>query len=308
MTDTDQIKCPNCENLLYGQFCFSCGQNQKGVDRFFWSIINEAMGNIFSRDSKILLTIFYLFARPGFLALEYFNGKRARYIQPVRIYIFSSLIFFSILSLSNYFSDDIQVAPSVNADGQTNFIIGSKEEFDPTGPDSGMDKEFNFVQIDLLDDETNNELRERLKKKTAEFYEDRAKTSKSILSGIIESAPAGLIVILPIFALFMKLFYFTSGFYYTRHLVLTVYNHSFLFLAFSANLLLGFLDQWITEVISYISTLIEVWIVIYIFMSLKIFYNQGYTITIFKFFFLGLIYFIMFVFIYLIIFLWNVLV
>lgn len=295
--------CPNCNSLLYGQFCFSCGQNQKGVNRFFWSIINESLDNLFSRNSKVFLSLAWLMLRPGFLAVEYFDGRRARYVQPIRLYIFTSLAFFSLLSLSHYVSDDIQIAPGVNAQGEANLaIITSDNETGDISDNLDETKEsINEFHIGWFDEETNIELRERLKKKVEELSEDGASTSKSILSDFIESAPLGLVILVPVFSLVLKLFYALTGIYYTQHLVLTVYNHSFIFLTLSINLVLGLVDQYLFNGIKFVTNLLEFWILIYVFISQKAFYQQGWFLTTIKFLTLGMTYSVLFIAIYLLI-------
>lgn len=56
-------------------------------------------------DSKFFDTLKYLITRPGFLSKEYMEGKRARYLNPIRMYVFTSafffLVFFSIRGTDN---------------------------------------------------------------------------------------------------------------------------------------------------------------------------------------------------------------
>ena len=45
-------------------------------------------------DSKFFTTVKDLIFRPGFLSSEYVKGKRVQYLHPVRMYVFTSAIFF----------------------------------------------------------------------------------------------------------------------------------------------------------------------------------------------------------------------
>lgn len=47
-------------------------------------------------DSKFFDTLKYLLLRPGFLTKEYLRGRRASYLHPIRMYVFTSAIFFII--------------------------------------------------------------------------------------------------------------------------------------------------------------------------------------------------------------------
>ena len=91
--------CPNCGNDLFGQFCYVCGQNQKPPDRLLFTIINESFDDIFGSDSKTGRTLFSLWFKPVFLTNEYFAGRRAKYIQPFRLYLITSIFFFAFLSV-----------------------------------------------------------------------------------------------------------------------------------------------------------------------------------------------------------------
>jgi hypothetical protein len=50
-------------------------------------------------DGKIFRSIWLLLTRPGFLTHEYFLGRRARYISPIRLYLIFSLVFFAASAL-----------------------------------------------------------------------------------------------------------------------------------------------------------------------------------------------------------------
>ncbi|MDH5738079.1 MAG: DUF3667 domain-containing protein [Gammaproteobacteria bacterium] len=314
MHPQDQDICPNCDSQLYGQFCYACGQNQKGVDRFLLSILNEALENLFSKNSRVFLTLLYLLIRPGFLTREYFIGRRARYIQPIKLYIFTSLVFFSLLSLSNYLSDEVHLAPQVDVEGNANLVIITDDEREKiTSTDSKNTKSrekisesIDKINIDAFDEETNHTLQNRLKQKLTGFLEPDGAGYKGFIADFIESAPIGLIVLVPFFALLLKIFYFQTGLYYTQHLVFTVYNHSFLFLALTLNLIIGMADAAYPALTGVLSTLLEIGIVIYIFLSTKVVYRQSTLLTFTKFLVLGFCYLMMFFLIYLIIFIWNI--
>tara|TARA_R110002072_G_scaffold36524_3_gene107531 strand:+ start:16238 stop:17296 length:1059 start_codon:yes stop_codon:yes gene_type:complete len=93
-------QCPNCQAALHGQFCFACGQNQKAINRHFLTLVNEALEDVFTPNSRSARTLIALCFKPGFLTREYFSGRRARYIQPVRLYFITSIIFFFVASFS----------------------------------------------------------------------------------------------------------------------------------------------------------------------------------------------------------------
>lgn len=91
---TPERRCANCGIVLLGEHCYACGQPTKGLVRHFGSIIGDFMDSVFELDSRILRTLGPLLFKPGNLSLEYFEGRRVRYVSPVRLFVFLSLFAF----------------------------------------------------------------------------------------------------------------------------------------------------------------------------------------------------------------------
>ena len=79
-------------------FCPNCGQKRITKGEKVGDIIKSFLGDYLAYDSKLALSLKPLLFRPGFLTSEYLSGKRTKYIPPLRLYIFISLIFFLILN------------------------------------------------------------------------------------------------------------------------------------------------------------------------------------------------------------------
>ena len=94
-SDQPQL-CANCGTDLAGTFCHQCGQ--KEIHRHEFSLrhfVGHVVHEITHFDSnKILKTIFTLLFRPGLLTSEYLAGKKGRYINPIRIYLTFSALYF----------------------------------------------------------------------------------------------------------------------------------------------------------------------------------------------------------------------
>jgi hypothetical protein len=86
--------CLNCKSVIYGRFCHLCGQENTEPKESFWGLITHFVYDITHFDGKFFDTTRYLLFRPGYLALEYLRGRRASYLNPVRMYIFTSAFFF----------------------------------------------------------------------------------------------------------------------------------------------------------------------------------------------------------------------
>ncbi|EDP96070.1 DUF3667 domain-containing protein [Kordia algicida OT-1] len=56
--------------------------------------------NYFSVDARFFRSFIPLLLRPGFLAKQYVSGKRLMYLHPAQFYLFASIVFFFIFSVS----------------------------------------------------------------------------------------------------------------------------------------------------------------------------------------------------------------
>ena len=91
--------CKNCETKLASEFrfCPKCGQEHKDKVVHFKQFILDFLGDYFTFDSLIIRSVKPLLFNPGFLTNEFIEGRRVRYIPPLRMFIFISIIFFLIL-------------------------------------------------------------------------------------------------------------------------------------------------------------------------------------------------------------------
>lgn len=98
----EHTACPNCAQAMQAtdQYCAQCGQAAVG-DGTFRSFVEQFLGDYFTFDSKIIRSIRPLLFSPGFLTAEYLAGRRARYIPPLRMFIFLSVFFFLMIGWSN---------------------------------------------------------------------------------------------------------------------------------------------------------------------------------------------------------------
>ncbi|MFC4726599.1 DUF3667 domain-containing protein [Coralloluteibacterium thermophilus] len=101
-----QPHCANCGTALLGEHCHVCGQPVRGLVRHFSSIVGDFFDSVFELDSRILNTVAPLFFRPGHLSTEYFAGRRVRYVSPVRLFVFLSILTFFVARLSMSFDGD----------------------------------------------------------------------------------------------------------------------------------------------------------------------------------------------------------
>lgn len=86
--------CLNCGATVQGRYCQVCGQENIEPKENFWTMFTHFFNDITHFDGKFFTTLKDLLFKPGFLSAEYMSGKRMSYLNPVRMYVFTSALFF----------------------------------------------------------------------------------------------------------------------------------------------------------------------------------------------------------------------
>lgn len=296
--------CPNCGEVLTGRFCMACGQKDFNMLRPFWTLLEDTLGDLFSFDSRFFGTLVPLFIRPGYVTREFNHGRRAKFVPPFRQYLVVSLIFFLLLvniDIQLFNTDDIKI----DRDGN---VIVSKDSLQP--PQDQVPGKENYSPIEaktfeeILDKATENieknrtgelknspETEKKLIDTTADFLGGVKKVWQDphLLNVILADwIPKIMFLMLPLFALILKLIYIRRKKYYIEHLVFSMHYHAFLFLLFTFMMLLY---QFMPMSHAYLAYLF--WYVpIYLFVAMWTVYAQGPVKTFFKGLILSFTYFI----------------
>ena len=92
--------CLNCGNARPSPFCAQCGQNDRSYVRGLATVGWEFCREAFEVDSRLLQTLKLLLFKPGSLTSEFSRNRRARYMSPIRLYLFTSFLFVLVLSFA----------------------------------------------------------------------------------------------------------------------------------------------------------------------------------------------------------------
>lgn len=95
--DQAEGACLNCGTALVGRYCSQCGQAAH-AHRTLAHIAEEVLHGLFHFDTKAWRTLPMLVGRPGTLTRNYIYGKRARYISPLALFLFTIFLMFFVFA------------------------------------------------------------------------------------------------------------------------------------------------------------------------------------------------------------------
>lgn len=297
--------CKNCEeNFEEGfLFCPHCGQKTK-EELTFGVLFYNTINNYFSVDARFFKSFFPLLFKPGYLARRFIEGKRLLYLHPAKLFLFVSIVFFFLLT-TTVVRNQVQEIDTVLKKTLEKPLISdglktkTQQVLDSVKIDSVLLplKEKNISEIDrkraktldsLLSGNASNEtlykamgmdedagyFKRKFYEQSLKFYKQR--NGGEIYEAIIDTIPLSLFILLPIFALILKLLFYKGG-AYTHHLVFSLYYFSFLFTIFSFILIVNYF--WDT---SWIGFLLLLSTYLYLVIAIKRFYKKGWFSTFYK--------------------------
>lgn len=296
-------RCLNCGTPLTGKFCANCGQPHHADMAPLGEVLEEFFGEHLGLDTKFMRSVGPLWWRPGFLTREYSAGRRQRYISPLRLYIFSSLLFFLIAwgsapaqffhfngkhgaaaraapakALTKQQQQDILGIPYLSTQQKQAILAaashGARTGQTPAASDGGEVSGTIFGQ---------------------HINMSRAELEYRVQHALESDLPKLMFLFLPLVALLLKLFYLGSGRYYMEHLIFTLHTHAFVFEAMLLMLLMHLLGQrlaWAAVPAHYLNVLIGWYIAIYVFLAMWFYYRQSFLKTLGKYILAGAIYWI----------------
>lgn len=336
--------CLNCGTPLQGPFCHYCGQPDKRLIRFFPVLIREFFEDFLELDSRFTRTMRPLLFQPGRLTRDYLDGRRYRYTPPMRLFIFSSMLFFILAA--TLASNAIQVGNVRIYDDDSDIVTlsdreqlarlpeevrkevedelereraqaeqaweGARDRSAPDEPeapaeddfpikfnDEEWDRETNPLIIPGMPDSFNEWINDEIEKSPQKAKEIE-ENPNIIVDKIFELLPATMFIMLPIVALLFKFWYLFARRYYIEHLIHALHNHAFLFVVLTITLLNNAFINWRVSSggeswrhLAWLNIAIYTWIPIYLLVSLKTVYRQGWFLTVCKYFVIGISYIVL---------------
>lgn len=254
--------CPNCGAAVSGNFCQQCGQETVLHPPSIAEFLHEFIGHYVALEGKLWQTLKLLVLKPGALTAEYMAGRRVRYIQPLRVYLTFSLVFFALFK---FIGHDHQIGgfkikgmPAVQMD----------QEFKPQDHAdlrAQLDSQAEFKRLKATHPFVTG-FGERL----ADSFTDD--DGRKLTAGFFSYAPYAVFALMPIFAIFLNVLYLGARRRYGEHLLFALHTNAFAFLTLSVLIM-------IPEGVPLIGNLLFLWLVIYLPLAMRRVYGGGYLIT-----------------------------
>ncbi|MBD8874204.1 DUF3667 domain-containing protein [Rhodanobacter sp. DHB23] len=357
------LHCANCGTPLAGEYCHECGQSVHSVLKPMHHMVEETVETVLHIDSRIVHTLPPLFLKPGFLTLEYFAGRRVRYIAPFRLMFVLSLLCFFALHLAtsevidqglakhqqkvlNDRGSDFAQADSADKvrellDDKINALdavqtfgsdaaaaaVGSAKQqlraaadqrlaelhaqplpaaaSSSATPESPFPHRVEHFRISWLPVSANERLNAVAQHINDNMYAathgdeaGREAARDRMITGVFGKLPGAMLVLVPVFALLLKLFYVFKRRLYMEQLIVALHSQAFLFLWLLMLILLTMLDgwlvphaAWVDHPLRWLRAALLWWAPIYLLLMQKRIYRQGWPMTLLKYWCIGWLYF-----------------
>ncbi len=231
--------CLNCGAVLSGPFCADCGQRDIPPYPSVRELAVDAVSEFSGWDGRLSTTLRALIQHPGMLTHEFLEGRRARYISPLRLYLTASLVYFLIAAGA---PNSTLRAGNVTFGGISFGVRTPRPRAQSSAPDrvaKAAGKAIESPQA-LTAEEREAALKDiaQAPKAIQPLLRRGVADPGGLRRGLIETMPKMLFALLPVFAGIVALFY--RGRKYPEHLYFAIHLHAFVFLALAVTELLKF--------------------------------------------------------------------
>jgi hypothetical protein len=256
--------------------------------------LHEFIGHYVALEGKLLGTLSRLLFRPGALTNEYIAGRRVRYVQPLRLYLSLSILFFAIIKFGNpnlIGPDGTEAAGPpvvIDLDGAAAAKAGAagvvSTSAKPAGGAAKADaqakakadaaEEDAYDPMQLLQKSSPGWLAKKFRHFSALGHEEQ---KRMLTEGFYHYAPYAVFCMMPLFALYLKVLYLGSGRRYGEHLLFALHSNAFAFLM----LALFALSSW-----GWVRAALLLWMSAYLPLAMRRVYRRGRFATVWRWFLL----------------------
>ena len=249
----------------------------------------QSFENTIKLDGRAYQTIKYFSIRTGFLSLEFIEGKIRSYVHPMKMYMFLSAIFFTLIF---FMFSHIDVYEKFNIGNYEQFIIDSFKAEDQR--DTLIKKEIGSTKLSVIDNTKDTSAIKGIK--STDSTEMKRKSNiiyREAFSTLSKYTPILLLLLIPVFGWLYYLSYRKRIKFYISHIVFSFHIHSFLLILITICIVLYNYFN-----VPYVFLLAFIIFIIYNVMATMMFYNKTAGKAIIRTLLLLTIYFIVLICVY----------
>lgn len=225
MTDTAPASdhCLNCGQAFGAprpKYCPACGQETNVRPPTLAEFAQQFGGSVMAAEGALWRTLALLFLKPGQLTREYLAGRRRRYVLPLRLYLTMSLVALLVLRLGSALQFQVDDTTIVRVPPNE---LQLELSFGPQGPGAGLHDGVFFCR------ELPGWLCKRLQRRIDLDPKHVGQELEQASQRFLNHWGSAMFVLVPIFAVWLKLAYLRRRMRYTEHLVFALHLHSFWF-------------------------------------------------------------------------------
>ncbi len=242
--------CLNCNTQLdeSANYCQSCGQKNTSLKEPVLSILNQWLATTFNIDGKIFKSFAWILFFPWRIINAYLSGQRKSFTHPVRLYIFSSVLFFIWISFDSSSNFEVHITDqeqNKNVTDTLNQISGLRAHFDSLSiTQLNRIKQYNYVQtLNYIDSLSKLEKEKSLFKSENNYRfakylafkfltNSKLKGEEGLMTSLIQTFSKFNIVFAFFFSLILLCFFKSSHPFWSEHILVALFyfSHSFLWL------------------------------------------------------------------------------
>ncbi len=261
--------------------------------------MGELFRDFLAWDSGVWRTITPLLFRPGFLTAEFLSGRKARYLPPLRLYLVISFFMFLFISMGSTegvvtFDQNLTEAEKKEAIAKMEAHLeagdmteeqmsairkhtlndldkGIVAELDAVGPDGNISSIVGTeARFDFWDEGEKPAWATDLEKRMTINVRTIEQDPDLFVENFVERLPYMMFLLLPLFAILVRVCYLFSPFHYLQHLVFSLHYHCAVFLLLSAGMILNTITELSTGI------WIILWSLLYLPLALVRVYGSSY--------------------------------
>ena len=218
--------CQNCGESFGEQgerrrrFCPECGQETTVRAPTLGEFAQQFGGAYFATEGALWRSLKLLLFKPGELTLQYLAGRRKHYVLPLRLYLTISLLVLLLVRVAGSGAVDVKMGdPAEIARENSNITLNLG------GGRAGMRGGVFFCES------LPAWVCRRIQRRIDIDPEKMLSELDSIKDRFLGNLGGAMFVLLPTFALWLKLVYRNRRLRYTEHLVFALHVHAFWFVA-----------------------------------------------------------------------------